>query len=117
MKALSINQPWAWVILHNGKNIENRKWRTNFRGDFYIHAGKKFDKNGVIWINTFFPNIMLPDKYVMGGIIGKAKIIDCVNKSDSPWFFGPYGFVLENIEVVDFIPCLGMLNFFEPKIT
>lgn len=38
MKALSIRQPWAWLILHGGKDIENRSWNTNFRGRFLIHA-------------------------------------------------------------------------------
>ena len=32
MKALSIRQPWSWLILHGGKDIENRSWRTNVRG-------------------------------------------------------------------------------------
>lgn len=26
--ALSIRQPWAWAILHAGKDIENRDWHT-----------------------------------------------------------------------------------------
>jgi hypothetical protein len=40
MKALSIRQPWAWLILHAGKDIENRDWPTRFRGRFLIHAAK-----------------------------------------------------------------------------
>lgn len=32
MIALSIRQPWAWHILHSGKDIENRDWPTKFRG-------------------------------------------------------------------------------------
>ena len=39
MPALSIRQPWAWAILHAGKDIENRSWRTAFRGEVLIHAG------------------------------------------------------------------------------
>lgn len=35
MKALSIRQPWAWLILHAGKDIENRVWQTRFRGELY----------------------------------------------------------------------------------
>ena len=38
MRALSIRQPWAWMIVHGGKNIENRSWNTKFRGRFLIHA-------------------------------------------------------------------------------
>ena len=40
MKALSIRQPWAWLILHGGKDIENRDWATRFRGRVLIHASK-----------------------------------------------------------------------------
>jgi hypothetical protein len=40
MIALSIRQPWAQAILTLGKCIENRKWDTEFRGRFLIHAGK-----------------------------------------------------------------------------
>jgi hypothetical protein len=40
MKALSIRQPWAWLILNAGKDIENRDWLTRFRGPFLIHASK-----------------------------------------------------------------------------
>lgn len=38
MKALSIKQPWASLIAHGIKNIENRTWKTHFRGRIYIHA-------------------------------------------------------------------------------
>jgi hypothetical protein len=41
VKALSIRQPWAWAILHAGKRIENRDWRScHYRGPLLIHAAK-----------------------------------------------------------------------------
>ena len=40
MKALSIKQPYAELILQGKKKIELRKWNTNFRGEFLIHASK-----------------------------------------------------------------------------
>src|SRR5690348_2447825 len=45
MKALSIRQPWAWLILHAGKDIENRDWSTRFRGQVLIHAAKGMTQN------------------------------------------------------------------------
>ena len=39
MKALSINQPFGWAIAEGFKDIENRSWATNYRGEFYIHVG------------------------------------------------------------------------------
>ncbi len=51
--------------------------------------------------------------YTFGGIIGKTVITDCVTESQSPWFFGTYGFVLKNSQELPFMPCKGKLSFFE----
>ena len=48
-----------------------------------------------------------------GGIIGTAEIVDCVEASDSPWFFGRYGFVLRSVKPIGFIPVKGALGFFD----
>ena len=37
-RCLSVRQPWAWLILHAGKDVENRTWSHPFRGPVYIHA-------------------------------------------------------------------------------
>lgn len=39
LPAISIRQPWAWLILNAGKDIENRDWPTNFRGPSGPSAG------------------------------------------------------------------------------
>lgn len=36
--ALSVAQPWAWALVHGTKRIENRRWRTRYRGNLVIHA-------------------------------------------------------------------------------
>jgi hypothetical protein len=41
MKVLTLKQPWAWMVAHGGKCIENRPWTTTHRGEFLIHAGAK----------------------------------------------------------------------------
>lgn len=117
--ALSIRQPWAWLIVNNFKPIENRHWFTNFRGEFLIHAGKLPD-NGFEEIcediADYF-NIIIPQRLDYGGIIGKATLVDCVEFSWSEWFTGPYGFVLEDSQPLPFYPCRGQLKFFKPEIT
>lgn len=40
MRALSLTQPWAWLVVHGGKLVENRVWNTRHRGPFLIHAAK-----------------------------------------------------------------------------
>ena len=53
--ALSIRQPWAWLIVNGYKDIENRDWKTHYRGRFYVHAGKQFDKAGYADVQRYFP--------------------------------------------------------------
>jgi len=120
MKALSIRQPWAWLVLHC-KPIENRTWATKFRGRVLIHAAKGMTRAEYEAAIDFIvaQGITLPfdlpsfDALERGGIIGSVEIVDCISQSDSSWFTGPYGFVLANPEPMPFIPLRGMLGFFE----
>jgi hypothetical protein len=127
--AISIRQPWAWAIVHAGKDIENRTWATRFRGPVAIHASKGMTKDeyananyyiqrvlGAVdqaWLTKWHGVTASPARLDFGGIIGVAEIVDCVDASESPWFFGPRGFVLANARTVPFIPCKGALGFFE----
>lgn len=120
MKALSLTQPMAWAIF-NGKDIENRRWSTKFRGRIYVHASKGFDKEHYRWMDGIRNLLGIeppqPDDFIHGCIIGEVNIIDCVTSHESRWFTGPYAFVLENPVLYDTpIPCRGMLNFFEPNL-
>lgn len=117
MKALSILQPWAWLIANGHKDIENRVWRTNFRGAFLIHAGKRWgreQRDDLAQVRAAFPDIALPASFDLGGIIGSARIADCVEDYPSPWFNGPFGFVVADAAPLPFQPCRGMLSFFTP---
>jgi hypothetical protein len=112
--ALSIRQPWAWLIVNGYKDVENRNWRTNFRGEFLIHAGKRFDHDGYRWIQERFDIAMpSPAQFELGGIVGLAELVDCVTRHDSPWFTGPYGFVLQNARPLPFVAVRGRLRFFK----
>lgn len=112
MRALSIQQPWAYAILHLGKDIENRQWSTGVRGRVYIHAGKAVDHDGVAELRR--QGFVVPDRLPTGGLVGSVEILNCVRESDSPWFVGLYGFVLRDPRPVPFTPCRGFLGFFEP---
>lgn len=41
IRALTVKQPWAHLIAHCGKNVENRAWQTRYRGMLAIHAGAR----------------------------------------------------------------------------
>lgn len=126
--AISIMQPWSWLIVNRFKAIENRDWQTKFRGTVAIHAGKKMDEGtlrdliGGEHPVTYEPlstklRAAVDDmgRLPTGGIVGVADIVDCVADSTNEWFVGRYGFVLANQRPVPFIPCKGALGFFKWK--
>jgi hypothetical protein len=103
IKALSIKQPYPHHIFHDGKDVENRDWPTKGRGWFIVHAG--VSKTELASSQMGLPR---------GGIVGMARITDCVTAMDSKWFFGKFGFVLADAFPVSLIPCKGQLGFFMP---
>jgi hypothetical protein len=130
MKALSIRQPWAWAILHAGKDVENRDWqRSNpglrFRGDFLIHAsgGMTKDEYGdfldtahhISAHHPFRLGLALPtfSELPRGGIVGRARVVDVRREHDSPWFVGPVGLVVADARPLPFVPFKGSLGFFD----
>ena len=131
MMALSIRQPWASLILKAGKDIENRCWPTKFRGRMLIHAAKGMTraehedaidfavsaiqarpKSGAK-LTTLRELGFSFDDLQRGGIVGSVEVVDCVSKSDSPWFMGEFGFVLRDPQPLPFTPWKGRLGFFD----
>lgn len=124
MKALSLKQPWARLVALGIKPVENRRWSTRYRGPFLVHASLSWDHEGADWIAAHFPDLELPAKgdHARGGIVGMATLVDVVRRQDamlygfdvsSPWFFGPYGFLLSDARPLEFRACRGTLGFFE----
>ena len=115
MKALSVRQPWAWLIVNGYKNIENRTWRTHYRGPLLIHAGARpVDQETLRYAKRLAKRhgIELPGEYQLGGIVGEVEVVDCVECSRSPWFQGPIGWVLANTRRRRFRPLKGSLGLF-----
>ncbi len=117
MKALSIRQPWAWLIVNGYKDIENREWFSNFTGPLLIHAGKTMTRADyeacLIFVNGFAAiDIPLMGNLERGGIVGEAVMTGCVRSSDSPWFCGSFGFTLKDAKPLPFRPINGSLGFF-----
>ncbi len=117
MRAISIRQPWAWLIVQGLKDIENRDWSTTFRGRVLVHAGKANDHESyndacAVASRCGITALPIESYFARGGIIGSVEIIDCVKWSKSPWFFGTYGFVLANPKPLPFVPFKGSLGFF-----
>jgi len=122
MKALSIRQPWAWLIVNGYKDIENRSWNTKYRGPVLIHASARAvapeDYLEALSISRSL-GVHLPgrDEFRYGGIVGMATITGTCESSPSPWFFGPVGFQLKDARVLAFYPLRGRLSFFETGLS
>lgn len=120
MKALSIKQPWSWLIVNGYKNVENRTWKHNLRGKFLIHASLGFDKVGYKWVKKNLPYIPLPREieFMRGGIVGSAELVEIskepLKTHNSEWHQkGFYGFYLQNMKTLPFKVVRGRLSFFE----
>jgi hypothetical protein len=121
MKVLSVRQPWAYLIVEGYKDIENRKWRTSYRGPLLIHSSQAVDPNDFpkqrAWLNKC--GVVIPEDLPRGAIVGSVNLVDVWNANcgkvrrhcsdchqydlkyvnDSPWFEGPHGF-----EMADAVP-------------
>jgi hypothetical protein len=129
LKALSIRQPWAWLIANGHKHIENRTWRTSYRGPILIHASQGMTRQeyedafqfvmdvGGIELARRLPRIKELER---GGVVGFAELRACIEPSmrTSPWHIdGCYGFALFNCRPLSFVPCKGALGIFGIPVT
>jgi hypothetical protein len=110
MKAISIKQPWASLIVEGIKPVENRTRPWKHKGPLAIHASKTFTHYFPKWLlntNERAANVVEESKLLRGGIIGSVNMVDCVTSHDSEFFFGPYGYVFEDPKKCDLIPWKG----------
>jgi len=84
VKVISLYQPWAYLFASGAKKNETRPWRTNLRGELYIHATQKISFNDLeLCRQSEHFRRYIPDPasgiLVQGAIIGKVHISDVVN--------------------------------------
>lgn len=125
MKVITIKQPFATLIAEGLKEYEFRTWKTKYRGEILIHAGKGIDKKAMKkfeYLNLDYPS---------GCIIAKAKIKDCLLVDDNlrkeldqknhlvysgvikhPEWRG-YAFWLEDVKKIEKIPINGKLSLWD----
>ena len=63
MKAISIKQPWASLIIWGIKPIENRTWKPYHTGETLIHASSKWDKRSINNLFSIEPLLNIPPRY------------------------------------------------------
>lgn len=116
MKAISIRQPWAYLVANGIKDIESRSRPTDYHGPLLILAVKKTPAPEDLWDAAQLckkQGAALPSIFEIGGIVGLAELAGCVTKSNSPWFNeGYYGYVIRDARPVPFIPYRGQLGLY-----
>ncbi len=88
MLALSVQQPWAWAIMAGIKPVENRTWRTSYRGELVIHAGLSVrrDQAGRDHIATL--GHVVPEQLTRGVLLGTVELVDCIPSAEALTRFG-----------------------------
>lgn len=126
MKVLTIIEPFAAHIKENRKKIETRSWKTNYRGELYIHAAsKKIPKE---WKNNH-DYMKTITKLNYGKIICKCKLVDCIFMTEEfienlkkdnyqeyllgIYEVGRYAWVLDEVETIDEIHTKGHLRIWD----
>lgn len=131
MKALTVHRPWDHALL-NGKTVENRRWKPprDLVGQrFALHAGHHYDYEGAPLIKRTLGVLELPST-VAGVVFATTRLVGWIELDsahvrktglgalcssaeaavgfDSPWLFGPVGWVLEETRALARpVPCRG----------
>ena len=123
MKVISIKEPFATLIMNGSKKIETRSWKTNYRGEIFIHASRNSTKE--MFNNNIWQNLSNNLDLNYGKIICKCNLVDCIYmdrqfidtvKRDQLEYslgiyeIGRYAWILENIEHIYQLPAKGKLN-------
>lgn len=116
LRALTVQQPWAWLIVNGFKDIENRTWQRKTPETILIHAGqsrKDFEERRAYVKSK--QGVDIPGDLDRGGVIGMVDVLAFDNRPDSQWHEpGHVGWVLANPRRLKFRPCAGALGLFKP---
>ena len=131
MKALTIKQPWAYLICAGWKDVENRTWKTSYRGQILIHASKKpevsvhkLDQHltGIQYLQ-YSNGLQSPEgagKFLTGAIIGMVTLVDCIRGYNSIWAErGAWHWIIKNPILFDdpILNIKGRLSLWEYENT
>lgn len=119
IKALTVWQPWAWLIVAGHKDVENRCWPTKHRGPLLIHAGKTYD--GDPREDDEENGIAIPKGLPRGAIVGAVNMVSCLpyERASSIWHqHGQYGFyVADAVQLATPVPWRGSQGLFDVPVS
>ena len=115
MKAITIKQPFATLIAEGLKEYEFRTWKTKYRGDILIHAGKGVDKTAVkrfAYLNLNYPSGCFEMNDEMKEVLRKKNFAIYESTTENNNWYG-YGFKIENVEKIAPVLAKGKLGLWE----
>ena len=128
-KALSVRQPYAWLLVAGIKTCENRSWSTNHRGTLGIHASSKpMTKDDWGFLRDVCAEYEIPtpepDDPLLraGGIVGAVYLADVTPTPDPDWEGGWWDeesfawLVSDAAEIIEFVPMKGKLGLFDLEL-
>lgn len=131
IKVLTIRQPWAWLIVHGYKRVENRTWNSHHRGELGIHAGsfRNLKQIEAIYkeynLREMCPDIPEPRDLPFGMILGTVNQTDAVklpapgsadtrDLASDRFAIGPWCHLYESPQLLDEpIPATGKLSYWQ----
>lgn len=128
MKALSMMQPYAWLVTAGYVTVDDRSWSTLYRGPLAVHASKQVHEQYYAFLRKH-TDIPLPEvsAFEQGGVVGVVDVVDCIaplalrgQPNGRPQLHrshfgvsGYYGLVLENPRQIPLIPYRGNRGLFD----
>lgn len=125
MKALTVCQPYASMIVNGEKPIENRTRPTFYRGLIYVHAGKSREWVDAIELMRTDISVLPVNRMAFGAVVGIARIIDCCRVQDiqagrkhpelryNAHLHGPWCWILSGAASIGPWPWKGAQGLFE----
>ena len=124
MKALSIRQPWAELIIRGIKDVENRSWSTEHRGPLAIHAARTFYFNlddkaeREEWEDLCDEYGLDKDKLVYGALVGTVDVVEVTKQVKSKWHIqGNWGWYVKDAKRLEKpVAKRGMPGLFDVEV-
>ena len=122
IRALTIRQPWAELILRGRKPYELRSWSTSYRGPLVIHAAMSVDSEDAKRLG------LNPETLITGAFVGVAVLSDVRSytredarllkkrRAGFGWFPRKFSWVLKRPRRISPVRAKGQLSLFKvPK--
>lgn len=119
MRAMTVRQPWAWQIIYQGKDIENRSRNIAgaYRGPVAIHAALKADEVALARLPMRAPTwVTARREFWYGRILGVVDLVDVIEGSTSEWAIPGYKHLVlaKPRALPEPIECSGALGLWTP---